>query len=335
MAGVSYNTVSLVLKDSPLILPETKERVRLAIQKTGYQVNAAAATLRSARSMTLGYVVQREPQEQVDEEIDVFHNRVVKGITEAAEAHRYYVLQTSATDVERCLALIKSGRVDGLLIDMSIPTTVMLELLTTHVPIVVVGRDMGDLPMSWAKADEQQGAYLATKHLLESGHRAIGFLTVDQPAHPIIRDRERGFAQALAEASVPPDATPHFYGDWTFESGYREFLVALEHFPYLTAIFVLNELMAAGCLRAAQERGIHVPEDFSIITIEDSLWVKYVQPQLTAVHVPMYEVGKQATEIMLAMLEDSHDPPVIQQIIVPTTLVIRKSTGPVPQSGRL
>jgi LacI family transcriptional regulator len=325
VAGVSYNTVSLVMRDSDLVLPETKARVRAAAEKLGYQPNAAAAALRSARSRTIGYLVHREPQTIVDEEVDVLRNRTFKAISDCAETHNYYVLQTSFIDSQRCISLFNSGRVDGLLLDLFIPDDIVYMLAANNVPSVLIGRGTPHLPVSWVKADEAAGALQATMHLLESGRRRIALLTVKESGHPIVLERERGFYRALADAQCPFDSAYLMYGAWTFDSGYEQAhrILQTPHAP--TAIFAMNELMATGCLQAVHDLGLHVPQDVAIVTTEDSIWVQYVRPQLTAVHVPMYEVAQRATEILL---EELHQPSQItKQIVIPTTFVVRASSA--------
>jgi LacI family transcriptional regulator len=324
IAGVSYNTVSLVMHDSPLVLPETKARVRAAAEKLGYQPNAAAAALRSSRSQTIGYLVQREPQALIDEEVDVLRNRSFKAISDCAEAHNYYVLQTSFIDSQRCISLYNSGRVDGLLIDFYIPDEIVYLLAASKVPLVLIGRGDHQLSVSWVKADEEEGAFVATTHLLTDGHRRIALLTAGQADHPLVREREHGFHRALQEARCIFE--PHYLvnGGWLFEGGYTQMchLLALPEPP--TAIFALNELMAAGCMQAVQDRGLRVPQDIAIVTTEDSFWVRYVRPQLTAVHVPMYEVAQQATEILLQQLSQSFFQ--LRHVTIPTTFTVRESS---------
>ena len=324
IAGVSYNTVSLVVRDSPLVAPATKVRVQEAIAQLGYQPNAAAAALRSSQSKTLGYLLWREPEALMDEEVDVFHNRLSKAIVDCAQEHDYYVLQNTFIDAQRSLSLLQSGRIDGLLIDLLIPHEVVEILIANQVPLVLVGRDCEDPSISWVKADELSGAYQATNHLLKLKHCSIALLTIDMPGHPIVFDREQGFLRALEDAGVPFDPAYRSCGFWTFESGYEQCQRLLRMTPRPTAIFAMNELMAVGCLQGAQDLGLHVPRDVAIVTVEDSFWVNYVRPQLTAVHVPMYEVGRRATEALLSLIEHPTAPP--QHIVVPTTFVTRDSS---------
>src|SRR5262245_1796001 len=121
VAGVSVNTVSLVVRGSPLVATETRERVQAVIAQLGYRPHAAAAALRSARSQTLGYLVQRGHETLVDETyalVDIFHNQLLNAITARAQAHDHYLLIDAFVDPRRCLALLASGRIDGALVGL-------------------------------------------------------------------------------------------------------------------------------------------------------------------------------------------------------------------------
>lgn len=321
LAGVSHNTVSLVMRDSPLVRPETKEHVRKVIAELGYQPNAVAAALASAKSQTIGYLI---PQDMVNAEIDVFRNQTLKAIELSAEAHDYYVLIDLFVDAARARSLVSSGRIDALMVDARIPDEVVEELVSSNIPIVLVGRDAGNRTVSWVKADEEGGAYQATMHLLQSGHEQIAFLTAGEEEHQIVRQREQGYRRALAEAQVPISPNSIVRGDWTFESGYELGMQLLRQNPRPTALFVVSELMAAAVLQAAAALKLRVPRDVAVVTIGDSMWVRYVQPQLTAVHVPMLEVATKATELLFDLIDGRSTEP--QQIVVPTTLVIRASS---------
>jgi DNA-binding LacI/PurR family transcriptional regulator len=141
-----------------------------------------------------------------------------------------------------------------------------------------------------------------------------------------------GFRKAMQEATVPIDPALVVQGDWTFESGYELGRTLLLRQPPPTAIFALSEQMALGVLEAAQSLGRRVPDDLAIVTTEDSPWVDHVHPRLSAVHVPMYEVGARAVEVLLALLQHpTRDP---QQIILATTFIVRESSAPASgQSG--
>ncbi len=338
VAGVSPNTVSLVMQNSPLVTPAMKARVQAVVEQLGYRPHAAAAALRSSRSYTLGYLVQRGYEEQTRAAtaretyaaIDVSHNQLVSAIGAQAQAAGYYLLVDMFVDVPRCLALLSGARIDGALVDWLIPDAVLQDLIGHHVPIVLVGRSAGDLPVNWVKADEEGGAFLATRHLAELGHRHLGMLSAAGPqkqANAQTWEREAGFRRAIAQMGLMIDPRSQLYGDWTFKSGYEQGLAMLRLQPRPTAVYVLGEYMAAGLLEAAADLGLKVPDDLAVVTSQGTLLADVVRPRLTTIHVPIYEVGLRATEMLLNMLAGAaSDPP--QQIVLPTSLMVGESTVP-------
>lgn len=330
-AGVSANTVSLVVRDSPLVAHATKERVREVIDRLGYRPHAAAAALRSTRSHTLGFLVP----EVKEASRDVFRHQLLSAITTRARAADHYLLVDTFVEAGRALALLDSGRIDGAVVDWRIPDPVLERLVARGAPVVLVGRDAGDLPVSWVKADEEGGAREAGRHLLAAadercrGRDPLALLAaVEEETNAVAHARVRGYRRALDEAAHPLDPAYVARGDWTFESGVAEGRRLLARAPRPAAIFALNELMAMGVLRAAGELGLRVPDDLALATVEDNPWVDYVQPSLTAVHVPMRDVGAQATAALLDLLADPTAPP--RRLVLPTTLVVRASSLPHP-----
>jgi DNA-binding LacI/PurR family transcriptional regulator len=323
-AGVSVNTVSLVVKDSPLVTPATKARVQAVIAELGYRPHAAAAALRSARSHVLGYLVAGV----MPTAVDVFRHNLISAFATRARAADHYILLDTFVDARGCAALLQSGRLDGALIDYQIEDAVLQDLVDIAAPVVLVGRDAGDLPVSWVKADEAGGSAMATRHLLDLGHRRVALLSAYRgDGNEIVRQRVLGFQQAIQEAGVALDPALGVQGDWTFESGYNLGRALLLHQPPPTAIFALSEIMALGVLEAAQSLGVRVPDDLAVVTTEDSPWVDHVRPRLSAVHIPMYEVGTRAVEVLLSLLQQPTREP--QQIILPTSFVVRESSAPV------
>lgn len=329
-AGVSANTVSLVVRDSPLVTPETKAKVREVIARLGYRPHAAAAALRSARSSTLGYLVSRISGMSVPD-VDVFHHQLVGAIITRARQADHYVLVDTLIDAERCAALVASGRIDGAVVDWLIDDTILRALQERRAPLVVAGRSVDDTTISWVKADEEGGAYAATRHLLDLGHRCLALLSVAaEHASAVSRERVDGYRRALAEAGLPLDQRYVALSDWTLTSGYELGRHLLDQRPRPTAIFALSEILATGLLQAAEAQGLRVPDDLAIAATENSPVVEYVRPRLSAVHVPMYEVGERATEVLLALLDDPGGDP--RQIVLPTTFIARESSD--PHAGR-
>ena len=169
-------------------------------------------------------------------------------------------MHAGLTDTRRYRGLLSSGRVDGLLVDVHVSDAVLAELVTgTASPVVVIGRSTDVPGVAWVRADEEGGAYAPTRHLIDFGHTNIGLVSVHSKDHPAVGQPEAGMQRALHEAGLSGQ-TPTSFGDWTFESGYRlgREMTSSEHRP--SALFVLNELMAFGCLQALDAGGISLPE---------------------------------------------------------------------------
>ena len=332
VAGVSHNTVSLVVRGSQRVLPETRARVQAVIEHLGYQPHAAASALRSSRSGAIGYLIHRADRTEAQALVDAFRNSVWHGICDTADAGGSFVLHADFADVRRSRALLLSGRVDGLLVDYLISDEILGEILTgINTPAVVIGRSSRVPGVAWVRADEEGGAYSATGHLIDLGHTDIALVTVPEERHPMVREREAGMQRALSEAGLRRQPQ-RWLGDWTFESGYRigHEILASNQAP--SALFVLNELMAFGLLQAAQAAGRQLPDDISVATVEDSRLVKYVRPALTAVHVPMYRVATRATEVLLGSFDGAASD--VQETLA-TEFVVRASTGKAPPDHQL
>jgi LacI family transcriptional regulator len=325
-AGVSQQTVSLVMRNHPRISAKTKAHVLAVSATLGYRPNAAAASLRSSRSQTLGFLLYRgeEMASEAFATADVFRNQLINAAITRARAAGYYVLFDTFAGASHCLALLESGRIDGALVDMVVEDDVLAQLIQSTSPVVLVGRDT-HLPVAWVKADEESGGYKLGRHLLAQGHQRMAIVGVERGHDSAIaRERVSGFKRALVEAGLEWTPEHIVHGDWSFESGYTwgQHLLARHHPP--TAIFALAEQMAVGVIEAAQHLGVRVPDDLAVVTTEDNLWVEHVHPTLTAVHVPMFDVGTRATEMLLARLANPGLRP--EQVAVPTTIKVRESS---------
>lgn len=323
-AGVSPATVSLVMHGSPLVKEATRERVQGVINQLGYQSHAAASALRLARSNTLGYLVPK-----ITEAVnDVFRHQLISAVTTRAAEANYHVLFDTFLNAQHHTALFSSGRIDGVLVDWEVDDAVLAELHARNIPFVLLGRQApGWLPVSSVKADEFNGSYDIIWYLITHGHTRIALLSAGSETHPIAQERITGYYKAFAQAGLPVDPASIVTGNWDYASGFEQGLQLLSLHPRPTAIFALSELMAVGALKAALRLGLKVPDELSIVTTEDSPWVEYVLPELTAVHIPMYEVGIRSTELLLAQLANPQTPP--QHIVLPTTLIMRESSAPI------
>lgn len=329
LAGVSHQTVSRVLNDHPNVRPETRERVLTAIEGLGYRRNSTARALVTKRTNTLGVVAFDT----------TLHGpaSTLYGIERAARGAGYFVSIVSLRELTRddlaeALDHLARQQVDGLVVIVpQSAVAVALAEMPQPVPVVTVEGD-ADVGLPVVNVDQRKGGMLATRHLLRLGHRTVWHVA---GPHDWLESEGRieGWREALhaAGAEVPELLT----GDWSPRSGYRcgQLLAGM---PDLTAVFVANDQMALGVLRALDEARIRVPDDVSVVGFDDIPESEFFAPPLTTVAQDFSEVGRKAIELLLdALADDVPAPPSGQappHIVVQPHLLVRRSSGP-PRAG--
>jgi DNA-binding LacI/PurR family transcriptional regulator len=313
IAGVSHVTVSRVLNDYPSIRPETRDRVLAAIAALGYRRNLAARALVTSRSRAIGVltptVAEYGPASSV------------LAIEAAARDLGYHPLVTAAAvDREATLASLE------FLLDQSVEALVVI---APHRQVLEAIRDLEiTIPLATLQSpgehaglvvgvDQSAGAVLATRHLIEAGHRVIQH--VAGPAGYFEAEaRRRGYHQALAAAGLV--APPELAGDWSAASGHR---AAALIDPTATAIFCANDQMALGLLAGLSERGTRVPAELSVVGFDDIPESAFFQPALTTVHQDFDLVGRRVVEVLAARLAGEE---VDDVVLLEPWLVVRDST---------
>jgi DNA-binding LacI/PurR family transcriptional regulator len=319
-AGVSHMTVSRVLNGTARVSPATRAKVEEALRELGYRPNAAARALATGRSGQLSVV---------------FFDTTLFGpasalfaIEQAARREGYSMSIVSLPRIDPdtmrdAVATLRAQAVDGTIIVA--PHTTAAAALREVPPdlpaVVVAGTDTAGVPL--VAIDQESGARLATEHLLQLGHRTVWH--VAGPNNWVdARARARGWRKALQRAGAPLPAP--LVGDWSARSGY-EAGVRLAAEPDLTAIFVANDHMALGVLRALALAGRRVPEDISVIGFDDVPESPYYPPALTTLRQNFEALGEQAVASLLARIGGAD--PASRQLLRPE-LVIRESTAPSP-----
>jgi DNA-binding LacI/PurR family transcriptional regulator len=320
VAGVSHQTVSRVLNNHPNVSAKTKERVEQAITELGYRRNTAARSLVTRRSQTIGVLGSELAQ--------YGPSHTLLGLQQAARDAGYFVSVAGLRDVtpesiKDAVAHFMDQGVDGIVVTVPHPGTFdVLKDITTQVPLVAVGA-AGDEQLTGAAVDQQEGARLVVEHLVNLGHRKIGHLSgpagwIDAAA------RIEGWRDALAAAGLDP--APLIEGDWTAECGYRQGLaIAAER--SITALFVANDQMALGVLRAFHEAGVRVPEDISVVGFDDQPEAAYFIPPLTTVAQDFEELGQRCISLLLDRLETGQPG---APVTVRPRLVVRNTTSAPP-----
>jgi DNA-binding LacI/PurR family transcriptional regulator len=322
LAGVSHQTVSRVLHDSPHVSGDTRERVLAAIRQLDYRPNTMARALVTGRSKTLGVVT-------FDTTLYGPASTLL-GIEQAAHDAGYAVTISSLRSLNRGTVLdairkLRDQGVDG--VAVIAPLRAGADALR-HVPsdfavVAVKAGPSASIPI--ATVDHVAGAAAATRHLLSLGHRTVWHLAGPSEWKEA-EQRVEGWRSALEEvgATIPK----LLRGDWTPRSGY-ELGQELLRIPALSAVFVANDQMALGLLRRLREAGREVPRDLSVVGFDDIPEAAYFTPPLTTVRQDFAELGRRCLRILLGRIEGE---PVPTRVVVAPELVVRESTRAVSRT---
>lgn len=318
-AAVSHQTVSRVLNGHPNVRPATRERVLAAIEALGYRPNLAARALASGRSTQLGLVTLNT--------MLLGPVATLYAVEQAARTAGYSVSVTSVGSINRrtlheCVSRLLQQSVAGVIIIAPVDTRdSALSALPADLPAVAVEADP-DSAVPGVTVDQELGAYLATRHLLDLGHRAIAHISGPKD---FIEAQQRvvGWRRALTEAGV---ASPEvLVGDWSAQSGYDAGRL-LAGTPEVTAVFAANDNMALGLLRALSEQGRSVPRDISIVGFDDIAEAGFFTPPLTSIRQDFAEMGRRSVELLLRQVETGARS--VEHITLAPELVLRDSTAP-------
>ncbi|MGA7908293.1 MAG: LacI family DNA-binding transcriptional regulator [Candidatus Sulfotelmatobacter sp.] len=320
-AKVSVFTVSAVINKKEHVGAVLKRRVEAAILKLGYRPNSLAQSLARERTHTIGVVVP--------DISNPFFPMVVRGAEDAAQKKGYSILLCNSDGLrekeELYLELLLSKRVDGILLTKSqgeLSSGIRRMIKDMNVPCVLVMRTDPALTQDAVITDDEKGSFDAVSHLARVGHRRIaivgGPLNISNG-----KARMRGYRKALAANGLKYEPDLVYEGDYRIDSGHRAGLSILTHRP--DAVFVANYLMTVGFLQAAQELGMHCPEDFGLVTLDDYPWLTLFNPPLTAVELPKYEVGHTAAELLIERMAGKKGKSENRKIV--PQLRIRESCG--------
>jgi len=316
-------TVSRVMNESGYISQDARARVNQAISELGYMPNALARQLRSRQTRTIALVVT-----------DIgnpFFTEIARGVEDTAGARGYAVMfwntYGSETQEAEYVRVLIERRVDGVLLVPACGGGSSVPLLREHhIPTVVLDRHVGDVEVDEVRADSRAGAYAAVSHLTALGHRRIALLTGPE-AVSTSTDRVAGYREALQEACPTGDCDQVLFGEFNEPSGYAMMVQALQARPRPTAILAANNLVAVGAMRALREAGFEIPHDISIVVFDDLPpgWV--LDPFLTVVSQPAYDIGSRAAALLLKRLGRAA-PGGHSSIVLPSQLIVRQSAAP-------
>lgn len=316
LAGVSNAVVSYVVNGGPRPVAEvTRVRVLEAIERLGYRPNGAARALRLARTRTIGLLVR--------DNTNPFFAEFAHAVEDAAFARNHAVLlgnSSGSTDREASyLGAFLDRAVDGLMIIGLSDSPHFDDVFERGTPLVVLDRVPTRSGLAVVVVDNTGGARLATRHLIEHGHRVIGCVR-GPTGIAAAEERVAGWRSALRSAKLPHPRNLVVAGEFTREGGYRATLELLAGSPAPTAVFVSSDVQAIGALSAVREAGLRVPSDVAVVSFDGTDESAFTDPPLTAIREPLADMAAKALSLLL-------DGDCSGDHLLPVELVTRASCG--------
>ena len=319
LAGVSTATVSRVLANYSAVSEKTRQRVLDAIRELNYQVNRTASNLRKSKFSKIGVMITdiQNP----------FFGTVVRGIEKVTiESDYTIILGNSDEDPVREKKLITMLLEEGVAGIIFVPTRADCEiyevLSNSSTPFVVIDRKIKQCDADSVSVDGHAGSASAVEHLIELGHKRIAFIGGLEHLS-VMQERENGFLETVQKHGLPVLDEYLRHGDNRQDGGYREMkaLLTLEQPP--SAVLIANNLMTLGGLKAIHESGIQIPQQISLIGFDDMDWAPSLQPPLSVVAQPAFEMGEKAALALLERIREPGVPP--KKILLKTKLILRDS----------
>ena len=298
-AGVSTATVSRVLSDFPGVREKTKIQVLKAVEKLNYEINAVARSLRQKKTNSIGIIVGNV--------LSQFYSVIAKSVEDTANKFGYHTILCNGDENPEkeleYLKVLKSNRVDGIIL---VPTgknsKYIHNLINTRIKVVLLDRLIEGVDCDAVLVDNTTGAYKAVKHLIDQGYRKIGIVDgyLDRTTGA---ERLKGYLQAIEEAGIAKDDSLIKIGNFKKESGKKLTKELLEQSNKPEAIFTTNIDMSMGALIAIKEMGLSIPDDIGIVCFDDSDWALILEPPITVIRQPVYQLGSMAVELLIKKIE--------------------------------
>ncbi|NBA10901.1 catabolite control protein A [Weissella confusa] len=318
-AKVSMATVSRVVNGNANVKQETKEKVEAVIERLGYRPNAVARGLASRRTTTIGVVIP--------DVTDHYFAELARGIDDVAAMYHYQIILANSDESDtkelQVLENLLSKQVDGIIfMGNLIDDDIRKEFAKADVPIVLAGSVDDVTAQPSVNIDYTSAIGEATTKLLKNGHKWVAFVTGSLD-HGINREYKlKGYMNALAVAGVDYDESLVIQGDYDYQSGYQ--MAEMVRDAKATAAVVVNDEMAAGLLNAMTDAGVKMPEDFELITNNNSKLAVMTRPQMSSITQPIYDLGAVAMRMLTKLM--NREELAVKNIILPHSYVDRDST---------
>lgn len=326
-AQVSVTTVSHVVNRTRFVSDAARERVERAVAELRFVPSALARSLKSNRTHTIGMMIPNNS--------NPYFAEIIRGIEDTCFAAGFNVILCNSDDAPvkqgTYVRLLCEKQVDGLIVVSSGADDELIDTLrAAPMPQVVVDREIDDLPADLVEVNHEAGAVLATRHLLQLGHRRIGCIAGPQ-ALPPARQRVAGYHRALQAAEIAIDDRLLRRADFTSAGGHEAMsaLLAIEAPP--SAVFASNDLMAIGAICAAAAIGLRIPQDLSVIGFDDIALATYCNPPLTTIAQPKHQTGELAARLLMSRIAEPGR--ALRREILEPTLSVRGSTAVCKAAG--
>lgn len=322
-AGVSITTVSNVLHNrTSRVSPERVAKIWEIIERLHYVPSMTARTLASDDSSIIGVITHLTPQNIGSTMSDPFLSTFVEGIESRTREEGYFLMIRSVEDALALESLSRSWRLSGVILTGMFQDDFFEYTRNLGIPFVLIDSYIDSPDVYNIGLEDEKGAYIAAKHLLENGHRVIAFASPSIRAGGVVEKRFQGYCRALEEYGIAVDLSLVFTQEISVEEG-RELGHVLSEKKEITGIVASADILAAGIMAGLREKGVSVPQDKSIVGFDDNYLCQLTNPTLTTIHQDAERKGILATEMILAQMRN--EPIAERSIILPVSLVERES----------
>ena len=320
-AGVTPTTVSNVIHGNEgRVSAQTVERIRRTIEEMGYVPNLSARALVNNASHIIGVINHIVPQESGGFFQDPFSGALLAGIEQSLRQNGYYLMVRTVKSTTELLSLLGNWNIDGLIFIGVFPEEFYQAIKRTRTPFLLIDRYIDDTQPMQLRLEDEQGGYLAARHLLDMGHRNILFCSPRAEDEGVISQRRAGFLRALTERGMEHPHSNDYACEFEIEEG-RALGRTLARRHDFTAIFATADILAAGIASGLQSAGRRVPEEISIVGFDDLLVAKLCTPQLTTIHQDIVARGECAAQMLMDSLNGKRP----ENRVFPVRLVERQS----------
>ncbi len=322
-AGVSITTVSNVVHNrTSRVSPELVQKIRSIIDREHYVPSMTARTLVNDESYIIGVITHMTPQNVGSTMSDPFLGSFVDGIEFRTREEGYFLMIRSVEDARALESLRRSWKLSGVILTGIFEDEFFTGVQNLGIPFVLIDSYVNAPDVYCIGLEDEKGGYLATKHLLENGHRVIAFASPSIREGGVVEKRLNGYRRALKEFGVPFDPSLVFTQEIFVEEGKRLGHLLAEK-PEITGIFASADILAAGIMTGLREKGVLVPRDKSIVGFDDNYLCQLTNPNLTTIHQDAGQKGILAVDMLLKELR--REPQAEHSIILPVSLVERES----------